>query len=151
VPIDLVEADDVDAMEARLAALERRSDALAAVVERFVGDTAVDWDESVREDARAALRLPVPAPPGETLVVKAWGCPECGRVEAPQPCLDVCIRRPVAMADVSEYTRAAERVANAEARDEQLTEVVRLIAHVRPRPAEEQATRDFVRARAGSG
>jgi hypothetical protein len=145
VPLDLVEAGDVDALSDDLAALKARVRALSAVAE-----AVATGGGELRADARAALRLPVPAEQAEALIVEAWGCPVCGRVDAPQPCLGVCIREPVLMEDAAGYRALAEQVARARAADAELTTLVRLVAFVSPRAGQEQATWAALRARASA-
>jgi hypothetical protein len=38
-----------------------------------------------------------------------WHCPNCGRVEAPQDCLGICVRRPVEMVPAADYDEARAR------------------------------------------
>ena len=82
----------------------------------------------VQERAREAIRLPVPPEP-DIAVIEAWGCPRCGRIDAPQPCLGVCVRRPGAVADASEYRQFAERSAQLAADDRTFTGLARPPGH----------------------
>jgi hypothetical protein len=66
----------------------------------------------------------------------------------PQPCLGVCVRRPGAVADASEYRRFAERSEQLAPDDGALTGLARLLATVTPRPGHEESTVMTVRARA---
>jgi hypothetical protein len=145
--MDLVEAADIDALAARLAGLEARSAALQTVADVLAGDPG-DW-VSLRERARAALEVPVPeAEIAPDAVIEAWGCPVCGRVDAPQPCLGVCVRRPVLMADAAGYRELAAGVEAAERRDEALGALAHLVVHVTPRPGQEERTRAALAGRA---
>lgn len=146
VALDLIEAAELAPLQERLDALERRNAALRSVLDAFARDPEGAWD-SAREAGRDALRLHVPDPPRAPVVVAAWGCPDCGRVDAPQPCLDVCIRRPVEMADAAEYEELVARVSAAEEAERQLADVVGLIVHVRPRAGERAATRAWLVSR----
>jgi hypothetical protein len=146
VALDLVDvADLVDAAE-RVEALEARAAALGELVLIVAADAPFVWAE-VRERARAAIRLPVPPEP-DVAMIEAWGCPRCGRIDAPQPCLGVCVRRPRAVADVSEYRRFAARSEQLAAEDRTLTGLARLLATVTPRPGQEESTVLAVRSRA---
>jgi hypothetical protein len=145
VALDLVDADDVDAAAARVAGLASRVAAFSAVVEAVATDAGSD---DVRERAHNALRIEVPEPSPEPKVIEAWGCPECGRVDAPQPCLDVCIRHPVPMTDAAEYEVVAKQMEALEQSERELARVVRLIAHVTPRRGEEGRSRDALRTAA---
>jgi hypothetical protein len=147
VPLDLVSAAEVDAAVARVAALEARADAFASVLQAAMAEGEPDWNE-LRSAARSALRLRLPDPQPEPEVVQAWGCPECGRVDAPQPCLDVCIRRPVLMADAAEYRALEPRASTAAERERRLRAPVRLLAYVAPRRGEEARTHKGLRAAA---
>ena len=149
VPLDLVAAAAVDALAARVAALAVRARECRAVLEMLRADPSRDWGE-VRAAAIAALRTPVPEAPPPEEVVEAWGCPECGRVDAPQPCLDVCVRRPVSMADAAEYRELAVAAAQAECEDERLEAVVRLVAQLTPRPGSDERNRAALNARAAA-
>ena len=80
--------------------------------------------------------------------MQAWGCPACGRVDAPQPCLDVCIRRPVLMADAAEYRALEPHAAAAAERERRLRPPVRLLAYVTPRRGEDERTHRGLRAAA---
>jgi hypothetical protein len=145
VPLDLVAAADVDGRAARVAALNARSEALQAVLESATAQAEPDW-EALRRAAHDALSLPVPPAPAKAEVVAAWGCPECGRVDAPQPCLDVCIRRPVLMTDVAEYRALEPLAAATEARERHLAAGARLLAHVTPRSDQAASTHDWLRS-----
>jgi hypothetical protein len=142
VAIDLVAADDVDAHAARAVALRDRVSALRAVVEHLADGAVAD------EEARRALAVSTPAKPPDPEIVPAWGCPDCGRLEAPQPCLDVCIRRPVLMADASEYRSLAAETADLEADERRLSRLVRVAAFSHPRPGQEQRHGDELRSHA---
>lgn len=148
VALDLVEAADVDAARGRLAALRERTARLRALAREL--DAGMPGGAgAAREAAREALRMAVPPTPEEPpAVVDAWGCPDCGRIDAPQPCLGVCIFRPVLMADAAElHPLTAEADALAE-EDRALTALAVLVAHVRPRPGAEDRTAAALRERA---
>jgi hypothetical protein len=136
-PLDIVEGAAVDSEVERAAALDRRVVALRGVLDDFASHGA--WEES-RAHAREALAIAVGPAPARPEVVPAWGCPECGRVDAPQPCLDVCIRRPVEMTDAAEYDEVAARTRELDDLDRRLSGVARMIAHVRARPGGAETT-----------
>jgi hypothetical protein len=147
VPLDLVDVSDLELLAARLEALQARIAALRAVVVAIAGAVAPASWTAVRERARAALRLPVPDPEAPK-IVEAWGCPNCGRIDAPQPCLGVCVRHPVLMADARECHELLARVEEAMKTDRALSTIVRLAAHVRPQPGREDRTWTALRSRA---
>jgi len=141
-PIDLVEAADLVAFRERLAALERRGLAVRDVAAALLAGAPLD---RLRAQARAALAHPVPSPPPAPEVVEAWGCLRCGRVDAPQPCLGICVRRPVAMVPAAELH--ALTAATAALEDDAALAVARMLAWVTPRPERERETRAAQRAR----
>lgn len=100
--LDLVPADAAHALEHRLRA--RR-----ALVEELRQLTPATWD-ALRARARDELRVPLATPDAIT----AWSCDSCGRIEAPQPCIGVCIRPTTPMVDATvtrEHADALERLA----------------------------------------
>lgn len=146
VPLELVDAGPVDELAAHVGGLRRRVEGLRALAE----EPALPA-EALREHARAALRAAVPPRDRDVRVVEAWGCPACGRIDALQPCLGVCLRRPLLMADAGEYRRLAT-VADALAEEDRgLTRAALLIANVRARAGHEQSTDAALRALIATG
>ena len=144
MPLDLVEAIELDRMVARTRALEARVQALSRALRTLVEEH--DWARA-RAIGHEALAVEVPGPLEAPGVIAAWGCPECGRIDAPQPCLDVCIRRPVEVVDAEEYVQESARVGALAERERALTDAVRLLVHVYPRPGYEEETEAEVTAR----
>ena len=138
VPLDLVDAGDLQALSAATEAREVRIVALRELAHTLAAGAPVSWT-ALRDRARAALRLPAPDMP-DIEVIQAWGCPRCGRIDAPQPCLGICVRRPGTVADVREYRQLAPRAATVAAADKALTRLARLLLTVTPRPGREDAT-----------
>ena len=148
VPLDLVELESEEALAAELGRLDPRVSALREVAESLCGESGDTW-LSTRARARDALRIPSPAHAvDETGVVEAWGCPACGRVDAPQPCLGVCVRRPVLMVDAERFKGLAAAVAAGRSAERRLSEVVRLAANIAPRDEQVEQTRTWLRSRA---
>lgn len=145
--LDLVDAGEVDALAARLAALEIRIDALRKLPEAILA-AAPHGHDGLREQARAALGLGVPSAEADVEIVEAWGCPKCGRIDAPQPCLGVCIRRPVLMQDASAYRVLTHEADLAAGCDRELSALARLLLHVRPRAGQEERSWAALRAQA---
>ena len=101
-----VSGADYDALTAAAAACRARTERLRAVV----GELALrepgpgEWRaayEALQQSARSVLRRFRPAAVGrhdEALspapTVTVWRCEDCGGVDAPQPCIDVCIWGP---------------------------------------------------------
>jgi len=144
-PLDLVDVDDLVAIATRAEALEERITELRAVASALLDDP-VDWT-GVRERARAAVLMAVPEAP-EVEVIEGWGCPRCGRVDAPQPCLGICIRRPGLVADVAEYREYEAQAQSLEGTDAALAAFAHVVGGVRPRPGKEKQTVDGLRLRA---
>jgi hypothetical protein len=149
VPLDLVDVAHVEAAAARLEALEERILALRGLAELLAAGSAVDLD-AARSRALELARLPAAPAATEPDVVQAWGCPDCGRIDAPQPCLGVCVRRPVLMADASEQRVLAARATQAAEFEQALASLARLVAHVTPRAGAERRTWAALAARARS-
>jgi hypothetical protein len=137
--LDLVRADQHAAAQARLSALESRLAQLRTLVSRLARSVPgeQDWG-GLRSTARAALRDRVAPVRGE--VVTTWSCASCGRVEAPQPCIGVCIRPETAMVNAAEHERLLERAAAVLAQLEALSPPVRQLAWATARAGRFQDT-----------
>ena len=101
--LDVVPAARHDQASAELAEIRARLQPLYQLARRLAADSALTEDPegayaTLRSEARALLHgtshpatAPVDAQPVERIA--GWLCLECGRFEAPQPCLGVCIWR----------------------------------------------------------
>src|SRR5208337_692460 len=67
------------------------------------------------------------------LIVEAWRCIGCGRIEAPQPCIGVCEDRKVRLVDAADHEAALMLLREAEERAAALEGLVRRLAQTRPR------------------
>jgi hypothetical protein len=141
VPLDLVDAGAVDALGEHVQALAARVDALRALSREPEAPLPV-----LRHRARSALQAAVAPRDPDVPIWQGWGCTECGRIDAPQPCLGVCLRRPVLTADAGEYRRLEALADELAAEERELSRVARLVAHVNPRPGFEKETTDGLRA-----
>ena len=141
VALELVDAGPVDELAAHVDGLRRRVEALRALGE----DPGAALPE-LRERARLALRIAVPPRDPDVRIVEAWGCPRCGRIDALQPCLGVCVRLPLAMADAGEYRRLAVVADELAGEERRLARAARLVATVRARAGYEQTTDAALRA-----
>ena len=65
--------------------------------------------------------------------IDAWQCIGCGRVIAERPCIGICTDKRVELVQAADYAALAWRV-------EQLEEVLKLIAHVSPKPDKLEAS-----------
>ena len=140
VPLDIVDAGPVDALADHVKALTARVRALRSVIR--APDSPLD---ALRDRARAALLLAVPPREHDVRIYEAWGCPRCGRIDAPQPCIGVCIRRPVLTADAADYRRLVHAADELAREESDLVRIVRTVANVRPRPGHEKATATALR------
>ena len=101
--LELVSGGDYDELTAAAAACRVRIEGFGAVVGELAraepgpGELRVAY-EALQQSARSVLRRSGPAAGGrddelpsraETVIV--WRCEDCGGVDAPQECIDVCI------------------------------------------------------------
>lgn len=146
--LDLVPADEhaaalaaADALETLLA--ERRA-LLADVARSSLADG--EW-AALRTRARAALHAPrVPEP---ALEVTTWRC-DCGHIEAPQPCIGVCVRPARAMVPAEDHRALHARAAALAAEAERLAPALRQVAWTTPRPSHREATARALRTAASA-
>jgi hypothetical protein len=141
--LDLVAGADAEAARRSLADAERAIALTGDVIRRLALETpgpgaARDAYAALQRDARAALRglgpwAPLAAAPLPAKRVTAWECESCGRIEAPRPCLGVCIRRPAEMCAADEYEAVRVRAEAACERAVRCVALVRRLARVTPR------------------
>jgi hypothetical protein len=135
-------------------AARARADALRPVVAAVAASATghpVTY-AALQAAARHALaEAPPPvaaAPPAR--VVETWWCATCGRVEAPQPCIGVCVHTPEDMVAADEHARAADAARAAHDETIRLERLVRLLATVTPRAGQVERTLSALRAPARS-
>jgi hypothetical protein len=75
-----------------------------------------------------------PFSPVPTVVV--WRCPDCGGVDAPQPCIGVCIWRPAEWIDAACYERERSRAAADRRAGQSLAGLLGRLAFATPRPGQ---------------
>jgi len=146
--LDLVPAEEHQAALAAAAALtallnERRS-LLKDVEHSSLADD--EW-AALRARARAALHtsdVPEPAAP-----ITTWRC-DCGHIEAPQPCIGVCVRPEQAMVPADEYLPVIARATALAAEADRLAPALRQLAWTTPRPARREETAMALRAAAAT-
>lgn len=108
----------------------------------------------IRELARNTLRSELATPGSEvdarepSEAATAWRCPECGGIDAPQPCLGICLWRPVEWVAAERYESERARVLRAVATADRLRSLTRRLAHVTPRAGAEEQTRRAFQAEA---
>ena len=121
--------------------------AMRPVAERLAdaGEPAEGWEaalEPVRSSARAALShsldartasfvLEQPAEPAVT-----WWCDHCDGVDAPQPCLGICVWRPVEWARYELYAELRGQVADEYELARRLRTLLWRVAHTNPHPGQ---------------
>jgi len=145
--LDLVAADQHALAQSAVEVMEttrtQRRDLLDELVRSPL--TPSDW-QSLRARARSALRQPPAA--AAAAVITTWACDSCGRIEAPQPCIGLCVRPAVTMVPATEHqdllTRAGE-LADTLAR---LAVPLRQLAWTTPRPDAWEASVRALRASA---
>lgn len=146
--LEFVSGGDYDELATSAAACRIRIRELLPVVEKLASaePRRADWRglyESVREQGRRVLRaggrstreaFDEAAWPAETTVV--WRCPDCGGLEATQPCIGVCIWRPLEWVEAGAFeTERAQALRDIEL-ERSLFEVLSRFASVTPRDGE---------------
>ena len=107
--------------------------------------------EAVRQSARSALRRLRPAAggggdellsPAETVII--WRCQDCGGVDAPRECIDVCIWGPADWVDAAWYESERSRAAVDREVEQSLAGLLRRFAFATPRDGQwERSWRAF--------
>jgi hypothetical protein len=105
--LELVDAVDHDAVTALASAARTRVDAYLTVTEELATRRPGPQEyeiayHSLQESARAVLQLypdddprGMPDPDEPAARATTWWCEQCGGIDAPQPCLGICIWRPI--------------------------------------------------------
>lgn len=146
--LELVSGGDYDELVVVAEACRLRIRGLLPLVEELAAATPRetewrDFYESFRRTAWLALREAAPqvgeeladaSPDAEAQVI--WRCPDCGGLESPQPCIGVCIWRPVdwVPADVFDTERA--RALRGMELEQSLRGFLARLARVTPREGE---------------
>lgn len=144
---DLVRAAAADYVSGIASDAQRRAEVFRAVAEQLASvEPAVGgWEAAYRvqqERARSALRQhPRPDSDDSALaepaaVATTWWCPECGGIDAPQPCLGICVWRPVDWVDRALYEQERERALAEDRAEQRLRRLLRRIVSVTPRPGQ---------------
>lgn len=144
---ELVSAGIYDRLAAAATACRARVSGLRAVAAELAGADPADGEEeaayrALQQSARSALRrfsLPPghpddPFSPAPAVVV--WRCPDCGGVDAPQPCLGVCIWRPAQWVDAARYEAERSRALASQQAERSLSGLLRALAFTTPRPGQ---------------
>jgi hypothetical protein len=149
--VDLVNAGDYDRLVASAAAGRARVRGLRAVVAELASAHPAEgeWQavyQAVQKSARSALRRFTPPggspadpfPAARTVVV--WRCPDCGSVDAPQPCIGVCIWRAAQWVDAAGYEAERSRALCDCQAERSLAGLLRMLAFTTRVPANGNGT-----------
>jgi len=151
--LELVRADDYDQLTRAAAACRARILGLRPVVAELArtepgpGEPKAVY-QALQQSARSALRRFRPAPadrddplsPADTVVV--WRCQDCGGLDAPQPCIGVCIWRPAVWVDATWHESVRMRAAADREGERSLTGLLGRLAFATPRAGQwEQSLR----------
>jgi hypothetical protein len=78
----------------------------------------------------------------------AWWCPKCGGIDAPQPCLEICIWRPIEWVNRNLYEQERERSLSERKREHRLQQLLCHVAWVTPHPDQWERSWRLVHAEA---
>ncbi len=154
--LELVSGSDYDELTAVAAACRVRIEGFGAVVGELArtepgpGEVRVAY-AALQQSARSALRRCRPAAggrgdellsPADTVIV--WRCEDCGGVDAPQECIDVCIWGPADWVDAALYESQRSRAAVDREVEQSLAGLLRRFASATPRDGQwERSWRAF--------
>jgi len=157
--VDLVNAGDYDRLVASAEAGRARVRGLKTVVAELASAHPAEgeWQavyQAVQESARSALRRFTPPggspadpfPAARTVVV--WRCPDCGGVDAPQPCIGVCIWRAAQWVDAAAYEAERSRALGDCQAERSLAGLLRVLASTTPRSGQWERNWSALQARA---
>jgi hypothetical protein len=141
---ELVSGGDYDELTAAAAACRVRIQGLWAVIEELARREPGpdEWQiayEALQQSARSVLRRSWPGsggrddPLSSAETVTVWRCQDCGGVDAPQPCIDVCIWRPADWVDATSYESERSRAAFDREVEQSLAGLLRRLAFATPR------------------
>ena len=140
---ELVSAADYDRLAAVAAAGRARVSGLRAVAAELARAEPApgEWEnayQTLQQSARSALRQFRPPPSGPddpfspARTVTVWRCPDCGGVDAPQPCIGICIWRPAQWVDAASYQEARSRALADRDAERSLAGLLRRLAFTTP-------------------
>ena len=138
--LELVRAGAFDTLVAVAARADARAEALQTVAEELLGEEPADPERYRSLQARAQSALAEHrdtdhdeewAEPSEAAAT--WWCEACGGIDAPQPCLGVCVWRPVEWVNRTVYEQARENAIVTRERERRLRRLLGQIVAVTPR------------------
>ena len=154
--LELVSGSDYDELTAAAAACRDRLEGFGAVVGELAraepgpGEFRVAY-EALQQSARSVLRRSGPAAgdrddelPARAETVILWRCEDCGGVDAPQECIDVCIWGPADWVDAALYEPQRSRATMDGEAERSLAGLLRRFAFTTPRDGQwERSWRAF--------
>jgi hypothetical protein len=154
--LELVSGSDYDMLTAAAAVCRIRIEGFGAVVgdlaraEPGPGELRVAY-EALQQSARSVLRRSGPAAgdrndelPSRAETVIVWRCEDCGGVDAPQECIDVCIWGPADWVDAALYEPQRSRATVDREVEQSLAGLLRRFAFTTPRDGQwERSWRAF--------
>jgi hypothetical protein len=157
--LELVRGAAYDEIVAARRRLEAHSDGLRAVIEQLAYEAPDDGGykpayRSAQRRARSVLREHPPDPVADavadepTASATAWWCPQCNAIDAPQPCLGICVWRPVEWVERGRYAEERGLALSARAAGERLRLALRRAATVTPREGQWERGWHVLRAEA---
>lgn len=154
--LELVGGSDYDELTAVAAACRVRIEGFWALVGELArtepgpGEWRAAY-EALQQSARSVLRGSGPAArsrdeerpsPAGTVIV--WRCEDCGGIDAPQECIDVCIWGPADWVDATSYEAERSRAARDREVEQSLAGLLRRFAFATPRDGQwERSWRAF--------
>jgi hypothetical protein len=142
--VELVSGADYDQLAAAAAACRARVRGLRAVAGELARAEPAhgEWQaayQALQQSARSALRRfrsppgsqDDPFSPARTVVV--WRCPDCGGVDAPRPCIGVCIWRPAQWVAAACYESERSRALADREAERSLAGLLHRLAYSTPR------------------
>lgn len=152
--IEFVAAADHERLLEQVAVAGPRIAALRAVARRLARsnspseqtESAFRDVQTVARDALRSSRRMAEVEPAER--VAAWWCATCGRIEAPQDCIGVCVRRPEVLVSAAHYDDVLVRATAARRTGLLLAELASMVASVSPRGGQWERNWQAMRSRA---
>jgi hypothetical protein len=153
--LELVAGADLDELIDLELASEQRAQALGAIMKRFLAAQSGQPAAELLGQARATLRVHEHESPAlaaalaaEPDPIVAWWCPDCGGLDAPAPCLGVCVRRPAQWARLETLMGKRDSAALVLGLERRCARAVRALACTRPQPGHEGRHRQALREHA---
>lgn len=153
----LVGAADYDELRDAAAATRARADRLAVALQDFADaepqpvdppDALAKLQERVRSTLHDAGPEHAGVRSGSPGVVTGWWCAQCGNVDMPQPCRDLCDWHPIDWVNLSVYEHERNVAASNSHNADVLRRFLVRIAAITPRPGQEQRNWTALRSQA---